>query len=88
MQEKVTSMGFSVSAEFPPSCKLFAVTRQSLVTAEQFKLGWNFCSNTETHAGFFFLHSNSVRNFILYKSKLTQRSFLYKIRVELLLYSA
>ena len=74
--------------KFHPSLNCSAVTRLCRVTAEQFKRGWNFCSNTETHAGFFFLHSNSVRNFILYKSKLTQRSFLYKIRVELLLYSA
>ena len=67
-------MCFSVRAKIPPEFKLFG--------------GNEALPNTETHAGFFFLHSNSVRNFILYKSKLTQRSFLYKIRVELLLYSA
>ena len=54
MQEKVTSMGFSVSAEFPPSCKLFAVTRQSLVTAKQFTLWWKFRTNTEAHAGYLY----------------------------------
>ena len=52
MQEKVTSMGFSVSAEFPPSCKQFAVTRQSLVTAKLFTLWWKFRTNTEAHAGY------------------------------------
>ena len=45
MQEKVTSMGFSVSAEFPPSCKQFAVTRLL------FTLWWKFRTNTEAHAG-------------------------------------
>ena len=52
MQEKVTSMGFSVIAEFPPSCKQFTVTRQRLVIAKQFTLWWKFLTNTETHVGY------------------------------------
>ena len=50
MSEKVTSTYFSVSAEIPPSCKLFAVTRQSLIIAEQFTFWCKFRTTTEPHA--------------------------------------
>ena len=56
MQEKVTSMGFSVSAEFPPECKLFGGNEALPSFRGQFTRGWKFRTNTEAHAGYLFLH--------------------------------
>ena len=49
-------MGFSVSAEFPPECKLCGGNEALSSYREQFTRGWKFRTNTAAHAGYFFLH--------------------------------